>query len=148
MWLFLIVTSLALILDQLTKLAASHFLSEGNGVPILSNLFHLTLVHNQGIAFGFFNHHSSLLMIIITISVGVLIVFSLRSLGQDLYHQVVYGLIIGGALGNLIDRIRLGHVVDFLDFRIWPVFNFADTFITIGVFLFALSAFKGKSHAS
>ncbi len=148
MWLFWIVTLFSVTLDQLTKLAVSLFLEEGVSHSLIPGIFHLTLVHNQGIAFGLFNDQGSLLLVLIAASVLILLVFSFRSMANDRFHQMIYGFIIGGAIGNLIDRFRLGYVVDFLDFRIWPVFNLADTWITIGVFLFAFSAFQKKHHAS
>ncbi|MBI4388534.1 MAG: signal peptidase II [Candidatus Omnitrophica bacterium] len=147
MWLFWIVILFSIVGDQLTKLAASLFLEEGASMTLVPRIFHLTLVHNQGIAFGLFNNHGSLLLVFIAASVLILLIFSFQSMMNDRYHQMVYGLIIGGAIGNLIDRFRLGYVVDFLDFRIWPVFNLADTWITVGVLLFAFSAFQKKHHA-
>ena len=147
MQLFIVAISI-FFLDQTTKLMALRFLTGNPSIPVIPKIFHLTLVENQGIAFGMFQNHGSLLLIVITVCVLVLMVYFARTPESSVFHRVCYGFILGGAAGNLIDRIRLGHVVDFLDFRIWPVFNIADTFITIGVSLLLLAAFKDKTHAS
>ncbi len=137
-----------LVLDQVTKGLALQFLNRDTGIPILAHVFHLTLVQNQGIAFGIFDTHAHFLLGAITASVLILVIYPFFSPPEKLRDQVAYGFILGGAAGNLVDRVRLGFVVDFLDFRIWPVFNVADTFITIGVSLLILSTFKKSSHAS
>ena len=123
-------------MDQITKFWAVSFLSLGESLPLFPEVFHLTLVYNTGIAFGFFRHHQSLLFILITLSLIFLFLWGLRIHSARKSQASVHwglGLILGGALGNWIDRLRLGAVIDFLDFRIWPVFNLADSAITIGV---------------
>ncbi|MBI4115746.1 MAG: signal peptidase II [Candidatus Omnitrophica bacterium] len=144
--LFFLLAGLVVLLDQLTKAFALKFLSFGESWPVLSSIFHLTLVQNQGIAFGLFQGFDKILLLIITVSIGILVVVALRSDPLRPRAHLALGLILGGAFGNWIDRIRIGSVIDFLDFRIWPVFNLADTAITIGVGLFMLEFFK-KSHA-
>ena len=121
-----------LFFDQLTKTLARNFLDPGTSRPVFPPVFHLTLVENQGIAFGLFQRGDSILFIVITLSIGALFYLGIFS-NPPLRNQSALGLILGGALGNWVDRIRVGAVIDFLDFRIWPVFNFADTAITIGV---------------
>ncbi len=142
--------ALGLILfDQLTKFLILGFLSGAESAPVLPGIFHLSLVHNAGIAFGLFQNNPYLLTIIISLCVLVLIFYSGRIRQKGLLEQIAYGLILGGAIGNLIDRFRFGWVVDFLDFRIWPVFNVADSAITVGVILFAWKIiFSSKSHES
>lgn len=125
-------------LDQVTKLAALRFLPEGDTLPVIQNIFHLTLVHNKGIAFGFFREHPQLLFALITLSLVFLFVWGLRMREGTWVHRLGLALILGGAFGNWLDRLRHGAVIDFFDFRIWPVFNVADSAITIGVFLFIL----------
>ena len=134
--------------DQLTKVLAQTFLTPGVSLPVIGQLFHLTLVQNQGIAFGLFQGAEKVLLVIITLSIGVLVFFGFRSHRERWMTQGGIGLILGGALGNWIDRIRVGAVIDFLDFRIWPVFNLADTAITVGVGLFLLELLKKPSRAS
>ena len=134
--------------DQLTKALAETFLEGGTSLPVFGQFFHLTLVHNQGIAFGLFQGAEKILLGVITLSIGLLVVFGLRSHPHQWMTQAGIGLILGGAVGNWIDRIRVGAVIDFLDFRIWPVFNFADSAITVGVGLFLLELLRNPNRAS
>ena len=144
---FLLLAGLVVFIDQLTKILALTELTSGTSHPVVQNIFHLTLVENQGIAFGLFQGADKLLLIVITLSIGVLAMIGFRSRSLQLKTQFAMGLILGGAIGNWIDRIRTGAVIDFLDFRIWPVFNLADTAITIGVGIFLLEFFP-KRHVS
>lgn len=125
------------IIDRLTKLAVVKYMSEMESIPIIPGVFHLTYVRNPGAAFGLFPN-KTLFFILITLAVVVLIVFFAGRLAKDgLAYQIALGLMLGGALGNLWDRLHGGLVVDFLDFRVWPVFNIADSSLVIGVLLFA-----------
>ncbi len=134
--------------DQLTKALAQNFLATGASLPVFGKFFHLTLVHNQGIAFGLFQGAEKILLVVIPLSIGLLVVFGLRSHPHRWMTQGGIGCILGGAVGNWIDRIRVGAVIDFLDFRIWPVFNFADTAITVGVGLFLLELLRTPDRVS
>ncbi len=134
---------LVVLLDQLTKALAVAFLSENSAVAI-PGVLHLTLVRNTGVAFGFMSDHSSLLFSVITVSLVLLFILVARSRGASLSEKWALSLILGGAIGNWIDRFRVGAVVDFLDFRIWPVFNLADTAITVGVGIYLLSILRAE----
>lgn len=126
-----------LVADQLTKFIVSLCLSPGASIPVIKNVFHITYVLNPGAAFGILKGQTYFF-----ISVGLLaVIFILISLRrqQSLRIKIALALILSGALSNLIDRLRLNAVIDFLDFRIWPVFNFADSAITIGAILLAYS---------
>jgi signal peptidase II len=106
-------------------------------IPALAYLFNLTFITNTGAAYGLFPDRS-LAFVIIAVLVSVGIVLYLRHIPQDEWLlKISLAMQLGGALGNLVDRVRLGYVVDFADFRMWPVFNFADTFIVVGVLLLA-----------
>lgn len=142
---FLLLASFVVLLDQGTKFLAQTFLVPGASFALLPNIFHLTLVENQGIAFGLFHEAEQLLFAVITVGIAALFVIGLRLPLLPLRNQWGVGLILGGALGNWLDRIRLGAVVDFLDFRIWPIFNLADTAITIGGGLFVLAFLRGRA---
>ena len=128
--------------DQFSKIHVCRSLFLGQSVTVIKNIFHISLVHNTGIAFGIFKGKTPLFIIL---SVIVIIYVTLRSVlraEQYLFSKhLAMGLILGGAFGNLLDRLRLGYVVDFLDFRIWPVFNIADSAITIGIILLAVELF-------
>ena len=130
--------------DQFTKfLIVSHF-AHGDSLPLVPGVFHLTLVFNTGIAFGMFNNNPQLLLAVITLSIAVLAYYAPRLAGSGFYTSAAMALILGGAVGNWIDRMRVHAVIDFLDFRIWPVFNLADTAISIGVGLLILKFITEK----
>ena len=145
-WFYLLV-GFVFLTDQLTKCLAVTYLEPHPSIPVLPNIFHFTLVYNKGIAFGLFHNHESLLLVLITTSLFLLFFFSRHVSELSLLTRWAFGLILGGALGNWIDRVHHGYVIDFLDFRIWPVFNFADTMISIGVGLYFLSLLKKEKHA-
>ena len=95
--------------------------------------FSIHHVQNSGIAFGFFSSATAVVIVLTAIAVGWMLVFFARSGARHPVLPVALGLVIGGSVANLLDRVRLGHVTDFLDFRYWPAFNLADTFIVVGV---------------
>lgn len=132
------------LLDQASKAFVLHTLSSGRSVPLIEGVFHFTLVHNTGIAFGIFREHQGLLFILITFSLIFLWVWAVRMEFKSAGGRMAFALILGGALGNWLDRFRFGAVIDFLDFRIWPVFNIADTAITLGVGLYLILLLKKK----
>ncbi len=145
-FLSLAITFVIVILDRSTKLFFSYLLSANESWPVIRNVFHMTLVHNTGIAFGLFKNQGIVFIIISLIAI-ILLIFNLYY-----YHQnnealsqsyiVAFSLILGGAIGNLIDRLCYGYVIDFIDFRIWPVFNIADSAITIGAVIIAIKCFQ------
>ncbi|MBF0479418.1 MAG: signal peptidase II [Candidatus Omnitrophica bacterium] len=142
-----LVASLSVILiDRFTKIVFSKFLSLGESWPVWRNVLHMTLVHNTGIAFGFFKDHGVVFIIIPLIAVALLIynIFYYRQNNEALSRGYIVGfsLILGGAIGNLIDRIFYGYVIDFIDFRVWPVFNIADSAITIGAVIIVLKCLR------
>ncbi|MBL8013284.1 MAG: signal peptidase II [Candidatus Omnitrophica bacterium] len=130
-----ITTAMVVIIDRVTKSFFSSVLSEGETIPVIKNIFHFTLVHNTGMAFGLFRDHGFVFIVVPIIAIALLVynIYYYRK-NEHLSHSyiVAFSLILGGAIGNLIDRIHIGHVIDFLDFRVFPVFNIADSAITIG----------------
>ncbi|MFV1998391.1 MAG: signal peptidase II [Acidiferrobacterales bacterium] len=144
------VAVLILILDQASKLLALEVLA-GPPIAVLP-FFNLNLTFNSGAAFGFLNQASgwqNWFFIAIAFTVSVVIVFMIRSLTRrDLQTAVALSFILGGAIGNLADRVRLGYVVDFIQLYYktwsWPVFNVADSAIFIGAILLALDMFGIK----
>jgi len=134
-----------LLLDQLSKAYIKATFDLHESVPILNNIFHITYIRNTGAAFGILAKYPYLLAIISILVIIAIVIFQKAIEEQGRMSMYGYSLVMGGALGNLIDRIYYGSVIDFLDFRIWPVFNLADTFICIGVgllFLCTLLSFK------
>ncbi len=143
-----IISMSILVLDQLTKkLIYLNFLP-GQSRPIIENIFHLTLVYNKGIAFGLFGDRVIISVFISIMVIILLIVSVIKIKGHELILKIAFSLILGGATGNLVDRIRFGYVIDFLDFRIWPVFNVADSAITIGAGLLIVYLFKMRNLKS
>ena len=136
---------LILALDQCLKSIIRLKLDVGESIPLINNILHVTFVTNTGAAFGLFKNSTLLFVIISLVAIlftSVLITLSIKRhefLSRPVFN---FGLILitSGALGNLIDRLRFGYVVDFIDVRIWPVFNIADSSITIGTFLLILSS--------
>ena len=137
---FIIVVAI-IVFDQLAKFAAVHSLSLNNPVSVIRGIFSLTLVHNRGAAFGILKNQVPLF--IFTSVVAVILIYSeLKSNKHRKAYSIALSLILAGALGNLIDRILFGYVIDFLDFHIWPVFNVADSSITVGAVLLVISFLK------
>lgn len=127
-----LITLILLSVDQFSKYIIRQKMSLAESIPIIKSLFHITYVENRGIAFGLFPQGSSLFIVISLIIILVIIFFERKKVIKSLKERFCLGLILGGALGNLIDRLRFGFVIDFLDFRIWPVFNLADSGVCIG----------------
>lgn len=133
-------------LDRYVKAVVSRHYLPGEGFAVIKNVFHITLVHNTGIAFGLLRDKISLSFLFFILGV---IIFSSVFLRKNRYShkgRTAIFLLIAGAVSNLFDRLRFGYVIDYLDFRIWPVFNLADTAITIGVGLFLWELFNKKSN--
>ena len=132
-WLSLAAIAVAAVAaDQLTKQVVARALALGEEVEIIGP-FSIHHVHNSGIAFGLFSSATSIVIVLTALAVGWMLVFFARSGARHPVLPVALGLVLGGSAGNLLDRIRLGHVTDFLDFRYWPAFNLADVFIVVGV---------------
>ena len=147
---------LVVVFDQVSKLLFSRNLPLNSSIPVIKDFFHLTLVHNTGIAFGALKDNSKIILLVTVVGLG-LIIYSMKkdlltskhALGSKalFIRKLSLGLILGGALGNMIDRLRFGYVIDFLDFRIWPVFNLADSCITIGAVILFWNLFISQKAA-
>jgi len=143
-WNFWIVALVSLIVDHLTKFWVVQNFELGETLPLWRDVFHLTYVTNTGAAFSLFSNGGILWLrwVSLLVSLGLM---AMAWFGPRLHRweQVGYGLILGGALGNGIDRFVSGHVVDFLDFRLinFPVFNLADISINIGIWCLIMAMF-------
>lgn len=142
----LIIITSVIFLDQATKFLATKFLQLNTPTPLIKNFFNLTLVHNQGAAFGMFQNQL-FMFILISIFAILLIIVNLKNKNNSFILKLSLSLILGGALGNLVDRLRFGFVIDFLDFRVWPVFNLADSVITVAAFLLTWELLFKKNAA-
>lgn len=145
------------LLDQLTKLFVMKLLPLNDGRVIIPGFFNVLHVRNTGAAFSIMAGANSqwrlAFFVILTVLVLAALLYAYTKLRQeDLWTKVAYALICGGAAGNLVDRLRFGEVVDFLDVYIgshhWPTFNVADSGITLGAFILILSMFRSSPPAS
>jgi signal peptidase II len=118
--------------DQLTKSIVTGRLDLNDQVHVVGP-FSIHHVTNSGIAFGLFASATSIVILLTGLAVAWMLYFFARSGSRHPVLPVALGLVIGGSVSNLTDRVRLGHVTDFLDFKYWPAFNLADTFIVVGV---------------
>lgn len=152
---WLSVSFVVVVLDQITKWMASSQLEMFNPVPVMP-LFNLTLMHNTGAAFSFLSDAGGWqrwFFTVLALGVSVLIVVWLRRLAPaEKATAAALALILGGALGNVIDRVRFGYVVDFIDVYVgtahWPAFNIADSAITVGAVILVLGSFRGGHKAA
>src|SRR3989344_7865268 len=133
----------AAIFDQLTKLFIRKNFQLGESLPLINNTFHLTYVTNTGSAFGLFKNLNWFFMLF-SIAVIIAIFYYLRKKidEKEKFLQLAVGLLLGGTIGNMADRIFYGAVTDFLDFRIWPVFNVADSAVTVSVIILIILLWK------
>lgn len=131
-WLF-VIAAIVIILDQLTKLAVRHYSLDIEILPFFS----ITYITNTGGAFGIFKG-VQLLFIITAIAVVGLIIYYYKKIPNDMVYVFTIGLFLGGTLGNLIDRLFLGKVTDFIAFSFWPAFNIADSCLCIAVVLWLI----------
>jgi len=134
-------------LDQFTKILILRFIPFQESIPVIPNFFSLTHVYNTGAAFGML--HDSNLFFLILAMVAFVALILMRKHFQGGLMQTGWILLMAGIIGNVTDRLRLGHVVDFLDFQIgsyhWPSFNVADSCICVAAALFLLSSFQSPS---
>lgn len=151
--------AVALPIDQVTKVLIHQNLSFSDRIPVIEGLFYLTHVRNTGAAFGLFADAEpvarlTFFIVVSVAAIGIIGSFFRQLAPGDRLSALALGLILGGAIGNLIDRIRLQEVIDFLHVRLWggyswPDFNFADSFIVVGVglLMFEMIAAEGESRA-
>jgi signal peptidase II len=132
------VTIAAVGADQLTKHIVSSELALDDQVKLIGPLS-IHHVENSGIAFGLFSSATGIVIVLTAVAVCWMIAFFARSGSRHPVLPVALGLVIGGSLSNLVDRVRLGHVTDFLDLKFWPAFNLADSFIVVGVGILLLA---------
>jgi signal peptidase II len=133
----------AIAADQLTKWLVTSRLGIDDGVHVVGP-FWIHHVQNSGIAFGFFSQATAIVILATGIAVGWMLLYFGRSGARHPVLPVALGLVIGGSTSNLLDRVRLGYVTDFLDFRYWPAFNLADSFIVVGVLVLLATLMRNE----
>ena len=146
----ILISILTLVVDIFTKQLVINTMFEHQSISIIKDFFSITFAKNTGVAFSFLEGKVPLIIIMTSIII-ILILKYIKSTNPNKYETICYGLIIGGAIGNLIDRIIYGYVIDFLDFNLlgypFPIFNLADTAIVIGIFiLLILSLIESRNQ--
>jgi signal peptidase II len=152
-WLILIIAALVIAIDQLSKYLVATFLPLGGAwspFPGSQPFFQIVYTYNTGVAFGLFKDLGPVFIVIALIVVGVIVVYSRRLRNDQWLTCLALGLMLGGALGNVIDRLRLGHVIDFIDVGVgptrWYTSNLADVSIVLGVILLGVATFIDERH--
>ena len=143
MWIWIIVIAAAIGADQISKLLVVRFLDKSEPLVLIENVFRFSYVENRGAAFGMLDEHRWVFMVISTVALIGLIVFLFRFCPRNAFLNAGIAFVIGGGIGNMIDRVYLGYVVDFIDFYAFPnvwmwVFNIADVCVCIGAAIIAL----------
>lgn len=131
--LLIAIATIVIILDQITKYIVAVNMVEGMSIPIIDEIVHLTFILNPGAAFGLLENNRWFFVATAIIVLAIIFFYRREIQAEAKLVQVGIALFAGGALGNLIDRVRMGLVIDFFDIRIWPVFNIADIAICMGV---------------
>lgn len=137
---FLLSTLVVLAGDFLSKFLIRSYLYPTQSVPVVPDVFHITYQLNPGAAFGLLPYRTGFFVGISVVIIVILVLYVSRL--RSTAARCGMGAMTGGAAGNLVDRLRTGYVVDFLDFRFWPVFNLADAAIVIGLVLFVWSVIR------
>lgn len=132
------VAGLVLVVDQLSKFIVRYSLEPGQSMPVIKGLFYLTYVRNTGAAFGLFSNRRPVFVAATFLAIIMILVYHLKTKETTAFFNVALGLELGGAIGNLIDRLTHGWVTDFIYVRFIPVFNIADSAIVVGVILLIL----------
>ena len=138
------VIAIGILLDQLTKWLSVAFLTKVETCPIIKNVIHLTYVENRGAAFGMFKESRWVFMLTSVVMIVGLSLYLYLGFAENKLYEISMAMIISGGIGNMIDRIILGYVIDFIDFRLinFAVFNGADSFVCIGAGLLILALVK------
>ncbi len=134
---FIVFAIFIILFDQASKLYIQHNVEIGESIPVIKGIFHITYIENPRTSFGLFEYNTSFFVIAALISVILaILIYKKIIFKKDPFMYIPLTLVLGGAVGNLIDRVRIdGKVADFIDFRIWPVFNFADSAIVCGMLI-------------
>ena len=151
MLVFFLITAGVILLDQITKILALQHLAPVGSLPLWENVLHLTYVENTGAAFGMLKDHRWVFLVISTVALGGMIVYMFLNKTKHPLETTAVAFIVGGGIGNMIDRLARGFVVDFVDVKCIPhwnyIFNVADIFVCVGCGLFILYVilFEAKS---
>ena len=143
----LIYSAIVLFLDQLSKGFISAFMKVGDNIKVISNFFYIRYLNNYGAAWSIFSGNVLFLILVSIFALVLIYVYFLKSKDIDKFEFINYSILIGGIIGNLLDRVKFGKVIDYLDFKVFgynfPVFNFADMCIVISIILLLIYSLKG-----
>ena len=146
----LIITLLCALLDQIIKIIVMGTMGINSSIPIIDNFFSLTYVENDGAAWSIFSGNRIFLIIISIIALVLIYLYFFKNQNLKKFELINYSILIGGIFGNLLDRIKFGKVIDYLDFNIFgysfPVFNFADICIVISVILLLIYSITNRNE--
>ncbi len=139
--LYIGIVAMGIALDQLTKWLAVKFLMPIDTCPLIKNVLHLTYAENRGAAFGMLANNRWVFLVISTVAILAMLFYLFSGLSEGRLAGIAIAMLISGGIGNMIDRILLGYVVDFIDFRLinFAIFNGADSFVCVGAGLLILS---------
>jgi len=136
------------LLDLLSKKIIIHFMKVSSSIVIVKNFFSITHVKNTGAAWSIFSGKTIFLLIVSLFVIGGLVWYLIKNRSISKIEKYGYELVLGGAIGNFVERLFIGYVTDFLDFKIfgydYPIFNLADCFIVIGIGILLIDAWRGK----
>ena len=142
----IIFTIVFLVIDIVSKLVVSNLMDVYDSILVIKDFFYITYVRNTGAAWSLFAGETILLLIVSLVMIGGIVLYVYKNKPKYKLEKIAYSLILGGAIGNFLDRIVYGYVIDFLDFYIfgynYPIFNLADTFIVLGVLLLIIYVWR------
>lgn len=140
---------ISLIIDMISKIIVVNNIAFNESFNIVNNFMYVTYVKNTGVAWSIFSNRQVMIIIISLLIIGGIVWYIYKNRPKSNIEKISYGLILGGAVGNFLDRIIHGYVIDFIDVRIfeynYPIFNLADTFIVIGVILLIIYTWRQGS---
>jgi len=148
MTIIIYISILLLLIDQISKVLVVKLIDINSSIELIKNFFYLTYTHNTGAAFSILMGKRIFLILIAVVILIAIFNYLRKNKIESKVEKIAFSLVIGGSIGNLLDRIVRGYVIDFLDFKIFgynfPIFNLADTFIVIGVFLLLIITLTRK----
>ena len=147
-----IISLISVMIDQVIKVIITTNMEFAHSINVITNFFRITYLQNTGAAWSILSGNRIFLVIITLIALYVIYYFFIKDKNLKKYETFLYGMLIGGILGNLIDRIRFGYVVDYLDFNIasyhYPVFNFADICIVVSIITLTIIGLKEDKNGN
>jgi len=146
----LLIAFVCTLVDQIIKNVLISVLSVGSSISVIDGFFSITFLENTGAAFSILSSNTLFLILISILALNLIYFFLIKGKKLNNFEEIIYGILIGGIIGNLIDRVVHGSVIDYLDFNLFgydfPVFNFADICIVVSIILIIISICKGEKH--